>query len=124
MSKEKRILYFEGYDMMPRNYMGYGVFHFYFKDVETDEEIILGECVRATELNKTSDIKYYEEIKDAEEEYYILWRYNDYNVSKINAELEEVQYEHHIYKKLVSNNKDIFEGLQSYFGSINTKELH
>ena len=96
---ERKLLYYDYFQRMPRHYDGAPIFHFMCKDVKTGEDVILGSCIFSQEVSKFFDGYYYSEIKEATRDFDILWNLSDERISPVADNFEEVQAE---YQRLLS----------------------
>lgn len=96
---ERKLLYYDRFQRMPRHYNGEPIFHFIFKDVKTSEDITLGACYFSQEISEALGGQYYSEITDAENDFDILWSLSDERISPVADTFEEVQVE---YQRMLS----------------------
>lgn len=96
---ERKLLYYDCFQKMPRHYNGEPIFHFMCKDVKTGEDITLGACYFSQEVSETLGGHYYSEITDAENDFDILWSLSDERISPVADTFEEVQAE---YQRMLS----------------------
>ena len=97
---EKKLLYYDRFQRMPKTYNGAPIFHFLCKDVKTSEDITLGSCFFDKEVSKILGEHYYSEITDAEKDYDILWQVTSERISPVADTFEEVQAE---YQRMLSS---------------------
>ncbi len=96
---EKKLLYYDYFQKMPRYYNGAPIFHFMCKNVKTGEDVTLGACYFAEELSKTIGGNYYSDIVDATNDFDILWNLSDEKISPVADTFDEVQKE---YKRMIN----------------------
>lgn len=96
---ERKLLYYDRFQKMPRNYEGVPIFHFMCKDVKTGEDVILGTCFFSQEVSELLGEHYYREITDAVNDFDILWNLSNEGISPVAATFEEVQAE---YQRMLS----------------------
>ena len=70
-STERKLLYYDRFQRMPRHYNGAPIFQFMCKGVKTGEDVTLGACYFAEEVSKTIGGHYYEDIAEATNDYVI-----------------------------------------------------
>ena len=90
-STERKLLYYDRFQRMPRHYNGAPIFHFMCKDVKTGEDVTLGACYFAEEVSKTIGGHYYEDIVEATNDFDILWSLSDERISPVADTFDEVQ---------------------------------
>ena len=98
-STERKLLYYDRFQRMPRHYNGAPIFHFMCKDVKTGEDVTLGVCYFAEEVSKTIGGHYYEDIAEAINDFDILWSLSDERISPVADTFDEVQTE---YQRMIS----------------------
>lgn len=96
---ERKLLYYDRFQRMPRHYNGKPIFHFMCKDVKTGEDITLGTCYFSQAVSETLGGHYYSEITEAENDFDILWSLSDERISPVADTFEEVQAE---YQRMLS----------------------
>ncbi len=96
---EKKLLYYDYFQKMPRYYNGAPIFHFMCKNVKTGEDVTLGACYFAEELSKTIGGNYYSDIVDATNDFDILWNLSDEKISPVADTFDEVQKE---YQRMIN----------------------
>lgn len=96
---ERKLLYYDRFQRMPRHYNGAPIFHFIFKDVKTGEDITLGACYFAEEVSKTIGGLYYEDIVEATNDFDILWNLSDERIRPVADTFDEVQVE---YQRMIN----------------------
>ena len=79
---------------MPKHFEGEPVYHNKFISIKTGEEIILGDCVYAEELEKKGLGHYYKSISEATKDYYILWKVENGKIFWIYETYEEIKKEY------------------------------
>ena len=92
--EEKKLLYYNRYEKMPRHYDGAPIYHVFFIDVKTGKEFALGLCDFAVEVSNMLGGRYYSDITKAAHDYDILWNISDEKISPITNTFEEVQLEY------------------------------
>lgn len=97
---ERKLLYYDRFQRMPRHYDGAPIFHFLFKDVKTGEDVTIGSCFFAEEASNFLGGVYYDDIIEAEKDYDILWNLSDDRIRPAAETFEEVQAE---YQKMLKN---------------------
>ena len=97
--KEKKLLYYDHYQIMPKHYNGNSIIHFNFIDVKTGKNFVLGQSYAASEMSNILDGYYYEDITKATDDFDILWSLSDTKISPITATFEKVQAE---YQKILN----------------------
>lgn len=98
-STERKLLYYDRFQRMPRHYNGAPIFHFMCKDVKTGEDVTLGACYFAEEVSKTIGGHYYEDIVEATNDFDILWSLSDERISPVADTFDEVQAE---YQRMIN----------------------
>ena len=98
-STERKLLYYDRFQRMPRHYNGAPIFHFMCKDVKTGEDVTLGACYFAEEVSKTIGGHYYEDIVEATNDFDILWSLSDDRISPVADTFDEVQAE---YQRMIN----------------------
>ena len=98
-STERKLLYYDRFQRMPRHYNGAPIFHFMCKDVKTGEDVTLGACYFAEEVSKTIGGHYYEDIVEATNDFDILWSLSDERISPVADTFDEVQTE---YQRMIN----------------------
>ena len=98
-STERKLLYYDRFQRMPRHYNGAPIFHFMCKDVKTGEDVTLGACYFAEEVSKTIGGHYYEDIAEATNDFDILWSLSDERISPVADTFDEVQAE---YQRMIN----------------------
>ena len=98
-STERKLLYYDRFQRMPRHYNGAPIFHFMCKDVKTGEDVTLGACYFAEEVSKTIGGHYYEDIVEATNDFDILWSLSDERISTVADTFDEVQAE---YQRMIN----------------------
>ena len=98
-STERKLLYYDRFQRMPRHYNGAPIFHFICKDVKTGEDVTLGACYFAEEVSKTIGGHYYEDIVEATNDFDILWSLSDERISPVADTFDEVQAE---YQRMIN----------------------
>ena len=98
-SIERKLLYYDRFQRIPRHYNGAPIFHFMCKDVKTGEDVTLGACYFAEEVSKTIGGHYYEDIVEATNDFDILWSLSDERISPIADTFDEVQAE---YQRMIN----------------------
>ena len=98
-STERKLLYYDRFQRMPRHYNGAPIFHFMCKDVKTGEAVTLGACYFAEEVSKTIGGHYYEDIVEATNDFDILWSLSDERISPVADTFDEVQTE---YQRMIN----------------------
>lgn len=98
-STERKLLYYDRFQRMPRYYNGAPIFHFMCKDVKTGEDVTLGACYFAEEVSKTIGGHYYEDIVEATNDFDILWSLSDDRISPVADTFDEVQAE---YQRMIN----------------------
>ena len=98
-STERKLLYYDHFQSMPRHYNGAPIFHFMCKDVKTGEDVTLGACYFAEEVSKTIGGHYYEDIVEATNDFDILWSLSDERISPVADTFDEVQAE---YQRMIN----------------------
>lgn len=58
----KQLLYYDHFTKMPKHFCGEPIYQFYFKDVKTLEDVILGECSCNEEVSNILGGHYYQDI--------------------------------------------------------------
>lgn len=96
---ERKLLYYDRFQKMPRHYNGAPLFCFMFKDVKTGEDIILRSCIFSQEVSAILGGHYYSEITNAVNDFDILWSLSDEKISPVTDNFEEVQTE---YQRMLS----------------------
>lgn len=96
---ERKLLYYDRFQRMPRHYNGEPIFHFMCKDVKTGEDITLGACYFSQAVSEALGGHYYSEITEAENDFDILWNLSDERISTVADTFEEVQAE---YQRMLS----------------------
>ena len=99
-SVERKLLYYDHFQRMPRNYNGAPIFHFMCKDVKTGEDVILGACCFAEEVSEAVGGYYYEDIVEATNDFDILWNLSNERIRPIADTFNEVQAE---YQRLIND---------------------
>ncbi len=102
-TEKRKLLYYDRFQRTPKHYMGEPVYHFFFKDVETGEDIILGQCYYAKEVSDILDEIYYFDITEATNNYDILWNLSEEKIRPVTDTFKEVQFE---YKRMLNNGVD------------------
>ena len=98
-STERKLLYYDRFQRIPRHYNGAPIFHFMCKDVKTGEDVTLGACYFAEEVSKTIGGHYYEDIVEATNDFDILWSLSDERISPVADTFDEVQAE---YQRMIN----------------------
>ena len=98
-STERKLLYYDRFQRMPRHYNGAPIFHFMCNDVKTGEDVTLGACYFAEEVSKTIGGHYYEDIVEATNDFDILWSLSDERISPVADTFDEVQAE---YQRMIN----------------------
>ena len=98
-STERKLLYYDRFQRMPRHYNGAPIFYFMCKDVKTGEDVTLGACYFAEEVSKTIGGHYYEDIVEATNDFDILWSLSDERISPVADTFDEVQTE---YQRMIN----------------------
>ena len=98
-SIERKLLYYDRFQRIPRHYNGAPIFHFMCKDVKTGEDVTLGACYFAEEVSKTIGGHYYEDIVEATNDFDILWSLSDERISPVADTFDEVQAE---YQRMIN----------------------
>lgn len=96
---ERKLLYYDRCQRIPRHYCGEPIFHFIFKDVKSGEDFTLGSCFFADEVSSVFGGHYYADITEATRDFDILWSLSDERISPVAANFEEVQAE---YRRMLS----------------------
>lgn len=91
---ERKLLYYDHFQRMPRHYDGAPIFHFMCKDVKTGEDITLGTCYFNEEVSNVLGGHYYQEITDAIKDYDIIWNLSYNRISPVADTFEDVQTEY------------------------------
>lgn len=95
----KKLLYFENSSRSSQCYMGYPIYIFKFRDVETGQEVILRQCILNKDIKDAEySGKYYSDIEEALDDYDILWYLTELKIESIKESFEEVQAE---YRRLL-----------------------
>lgn len=105
-STERKLLYYDRFQRMPRHYNGAPIFHFMCKDVKTGEDVTLGACYFAEEVSKTIGGHYYEDIVEATNDFDILWSLSDERISPVADTFDEVQAE---YQRMINEGVSVEE---------------
>ena len=105
-STERKLLYYDRFQRMPRHYNGAPIFHFICKDVKTGEDVTLGACYFAEEVSKTIGGHYYEDIVEATNDFDILWSLSDERISPVADTFDEVQAE---YQRMINEGVSVEE---------------
>ena len=105
-STERKLLYYDRFQRMPRHYNGAPIFHFMCKDVKTGEDVTLGACYFAEEVSKTIGGHYYEDIVEATNDFDILWSLSDDRISPVADTFDEVQAE---YQRMINEGVSVEE---------------
>lgn len=96
---ERKLLYYDRFQRMPRHCNGEPIFHFMCKDVKTGVDFILGSCFFADEASSVLGGHYYSDITEATHDFDILWNLSDERISPVADTFEEVQAE---YQRMLS----------------------
>ena len=116
---EKRLLYYCWYKRANHNYNGVPVYFFCFKDVKTNEEVVLGNCYYASEISEYLGGQFYYNIMDATNNYDILWQYTNGIIEPLNASFSDVQKE---YEQMLNQDiSNINEVMLNIFSNSNLK---
>lgn len=93
-TEKRMLLYYDRFQRTPKHYKGEPIYRFMFKDVETGEDIILGQCYFAKEVSDILDEHYYFDITEASRDFDILWNLTEEKISPVTDTFEEVQVEY------------------------------
>lgn len=96
---ERKLLYYDRFQRIPRYYNGAPIFHFMCKDVKTGEVVTLGACNFPKEVSKVLGGCYYGDIAEATNDFDILWSLSDERISPVADTFEEVQVE---YQRMIN----------------------
>ena len=96
---ERKLLYYDRFQRMPKHYNGAPIFHFMCKDVKTGEDFTLGSCYFADEVSSVVGGHYYVDITEAIRDFDILWNLSDERISPVADTFDEVQAE---YQRMLS----------------------
>lgn len=100
----KKLLYFENSSRSSQCYMGYPIYVFKFRDVETSQEVILKQCILNNGIkDEDSSVKCYSDIEDALEDYDILWYLTDVKIESIRESFVGIQTE---YRRLLESGEE------------------
>lgn len=103
---KRKLLYYDHFRKMPRNYNGCPIYHFGFKDVATGDNIILGQCYYNKGAGNYLGGHYYTDITEATEDFDILWNVSDDKISVVAETLAEVQKE---YKRMLREGVSLYD---------------
>ncbi len=97
--EERKLLYYDCFQRIAKHFYGEPIYHFTCRDVKTGEEVILGTCLYASELEQTVGGHYYANITEATSDFDMLWDLSDSGISPVADTFEEVQEE---YQRMLS----------------------
>lgn len=112
---ERKLLYYDRFQRMPRHYDGAPIFHFLFKDVKTGEDVTIGSCFFAEEASDILGGVYYEDIVEAEKDYDILWNLSDDRIRPVVETFEEVENEYQRMLKDGVSEKEVNSEMIKFF---------
>lgn len=96
---EKKLLYYDRWEVAPRFYNGATIIHFIFKDVKTGKDVTLGSCYFAEEVSKVLGGHYYDDILKATNDFDILWSLSDEVIRPVADTFDEIQVE---YQRMIN----------------------
>ena len=123
-TSERKLLYYDRFQRMPRHYNGEPIYHFMCKDVKTGEEFTLGSCYFANEVSSVLGGHYYADITEATRDFDILWDLSDEGISPVADTFEEVQAE---YQRMLSEgvtSEEINSAMMNLFQKKNRSKKH
>ena len=91
---EKNLLYYDGFQKMPRHWNGESIHQLYFTDIKTDEDISFLLCNYAQELSVALGKNVYSSIDELENDFDILWDKKESTLSPLKEEFSDVQAEY------------------------------
>lgn len=88
--KTKTLLYFESKQEQRQRFAGTTIQHYHFKEIKSNRSMILKECHFDVALSWIMNQKYYQNIRDAQNDFDLLWKCENNEILPIDDSFQTV----------------------------------